>query len=356
MRHFRLYSFLALFVVLTLALTSACSTVPASSGKPATTETPATSAPPASPVTAPVSGTPDLVITKVWLEGLMVKYTVKNMGTVDSPKTETYLYVNDLMPTLGGSSFVDVLKPGEQRTLEFSNYEWPYNRNLSTPETANVNPAGYIELRLQNDKVKVCADAKSEAGETIENNNCKITLVGILWDYDLLRVSNLALWRTNTGEIPDPGSENSLNGAHFQVPNANMEMTPQLEIIPPQVPGGWMQGTYGYFYSEGITGAPKIAALKIPAKLHLISRVGLTSNSIGSDGVTIKVGLKDLNDNVTWVASKKVSTPGAFEDWDVNLSDYEGQKYYLVIRVEGGASTANDFTIWNKMNLTQVND
>jgi len=358
MKHFCLYSFLALLVIMSLAVTSACSTATTSSDTPATTEVPATSGATTAPVTAPVSGgAPDLVITKVWLDGLMVRYSIKNVGTADSPQTEAYIYVNDLMPTMGGSSFVDVLKPGEERSLVFSNYEWPYDRGSSMQEfIANVNPAGYIDLRLQNNKLKVCADAKSEAGETIETNNCKVTLVGILWDYDLLRVSNLALWRNNDGDIPDPGSERSVTGAHFQIPNADMETTPQLEIIPPQVPQGWMQGTYGYFYADGISSSPKIAALKIPAKLHFVARVGLTSNSTGSDGVTVKFGLKDLNDNVTWIASKKVTTPGAFEDWDINLGDYEGQKCYLVLRVEAGASPVNDFTIWNQARLIQVND
>ncbi len=357
MKHFRLYSFLSLVAVLSLALVSACTTPVSPTGQPATAETPAASGPPSSPATPPVSGAPDLVISKVWLEGLMVKYTVKNLGTADSPQTEAYLYVNDLMPTMGGSSFVDVLKPGEERTLEFNNFEWPYDRGSGLQEfSANVNPAGYIELRLQNNKIKVCADAKSEAGETVETNNCKVTLVGILWDYDLLRVSNLATWRNNDGEVPDPGSERSATGAHFQIPNVDMEVTPQLEIIPPKVPGGWMQGTYGYFYSQDIGSPAKIAALKIPAKLHFVARVGLAGNATGSDGVTVKFGLKDLNDNVTWIDSKKISTPGAFEDWDINLGKYEGQKYYIVLRVEAGPSFVNDFTIWNQMKLTQIDD
>jgi len=357
MQHFRLYLLLAVLVVMSLALTSACSTAPTTPATPSTPAVPSTPPVTTAPLTAPAGGTSDLVITKVWLEGLMIKYSVKNIGTADSPQTEAYIYINDLMPTMGGSSFVDVLKPGEERTLEFSNYEWPYDRGSGLQEfSANVNPAGYIELRLQNNKLKVCADARSEVDETIETNNCKVTLVGMLWDYDLLRVSNLATWRNNDGDIPDQGSERSVTGAHFQIPNADMEVTPQLEIIPPQVPGGWMQGTYGYFYSSDVNSSAKVAALKFPAKLHFIARVGLANNATGTDGVTVKVGLKDLNDTVTWLDSKKLTAPGAFEDWDVNLGNYEGQKYYIVLRVEAGPSAVNDFTIWNQARLIQVND
>jgi hypothetical protein len=59
---------------------------------------------------------------------------------------------------------------------------------------------------------------------------------------------------------------------------------------------------------------------------------------------------------VTWISSKKATTPGAFENWDINLSDYEGQKMFFILRVEAGASPVNDFAIWNQAMLIQVND
>jgi len=67
MKHFRLYSFLSLVAVLSLALVSACTTPVSPTGQPATAETPAASGPPSSPATPRVSGAPDLVISKVWL-------------------------------------------------------------------------------------------------------------------------------------------------------------------------------------------------------------------------------------------------------------------------------------------------
>jgi hypothetical protein len=351
-----LYSFLALIIAISLAITSGCTKVTTPDVAPAA---PAVSAAPGvvtAPVPAPVTGASDLVVTNVWLDGLTINYTIKNMGTVDSPQTYSHVFVNDLLPASGSSSFVDVLKPGQEKSLTFSNYEWPFGKNFGEVQAqVQVNPAGYIELPVGNNKIKVCADAKSEANEAVETNNCKVTLVGTLWYYDLLSQSNLATWRNSNGDVPEPGSENNANGAHFQLANVNLEVTPQLETIPQQVPEGWMQGTWGYFYSDEF-GSRRTTAIKIPAKLHFVARVGLARNAIGSDGVSFKVGLKDLNDTVTWIASKKVTTPGAFEDWDINLSDYEGQKYYLILRVEAGASPVNDFAIWNQAKLVQVND
>ena len=358
MKNSRLYLFLALVMVLSLAAVSGCGKVTPGDKAPAVPAVPSAPASPGvitAPVAVPVAGASDLVITKIWLDQSMIYYTIKNTGTGDSPQTYTHIFVNDLFPAMGGSSLVDVLKPGQEKTLTISNYEWPYSPNYGE-NVANVNAAGYLVPSLKNYKVKLCADAKNEAIEAVETNNCKVTLLGILWDYDLLPVASQATWRNSDGDMPEPGSENNANGAHFKIANVDMETVAQLVTVPQQVPQGWMQGTWGYFYTDRDYQAPRMAAIRLPPKLHFVARVGLARNAAGSDGVTFKFGLKDLNDTVTWIASKKATTPGAFENWDINLSDYEGQKCYFILRVEAGASPANDFAIWNQARLIQVND
>jgi hypothetical protein len=255
---------------------------------------------------------------------------------------------------MGSSSFVDVLKPGQERLASFSNYQW-YSKDFDVMTQTQVNSTGYIELPLHNSKVMVCADAKNNAGEAVEANNCKVIIVGILWDYDMLSEFNLAAWSNGEGNLPEPGSENSAGGAHFKLNDASTETVIQLLTVPQHVPNGWVQGTWGYFYADEYH-SPKAAAIKIPTKLHFVSRIGLAGNAKGSDGATFKFGLKDLNGNVNWIASKKMTVPGAFEDWDINLSSYEGQKDYFLLRVEAGASPVNDFAVWNKARLMQVND
>jgi hypothetical protein len=355
----RLYLFLALFTIFSLAAIPGCSTVITPGAALVVPVIPTSPAVAAAPVQAPpratVSGTADLAVTKVWLDGLMINYTIKNLGTADSVPADSYIYVNDMRPVTGGDSYVDVLKPGEQRTQYFTNYQWPYDNNLIEIQ-GKVQSEGYIKLPLNNNKVTVCANAAHAGNETVTTNNCKITLVGVLWDYDLLSVSTMATWRNGNGDMAESGSVNNSNGAHLQIANNYMETTPQLEMIPQQVPQGWMQGTWGYFYSDAEYHSPKIAAIELPAKLHFISRVGLSRDAVGSDGVTFRFGLRDLNDTVTWVGSKTVSTPGAFEDWDINLTAYEGQKDSFLLRVDAGASPYNDFAIWNQARLVQIND
>ena len=127
-----------------------------------------------------------------------------------------------------------------------------------------------------------------------------------------------------------------------------------LEMVPEQVPQGWIQGYWGAFFTDPETRVPQTAYIKIPAKMHFVSTVGLAQNATGSDGVTFKLGLKDMSDTMNFLPGKKMTVPGQFETWDVDLSDYAGQIALIVLRVEAGPSAINDFAVWRQGRLIQV--
>ncbi len=353
MKNPRFYLLLSLIVVISLAVVSGCTQAAPENKTPAPQVAPAGPGAVTAPV-APVAGAPDLIITQVRSDGSKIYYTIKNIGAVDSPPTYTYLKVNDLLPTEGGSSYVDILKPGQEQLNTFSSFQLAPAGSAQTK--LDINPQGYADVRLLNTKIEVCADAQGKASEAVETNNCKVMVLGTPWSYDLLSVNTLATWTNGAGNIPETGGEGNVVGAHFQVSTGSIDVTPTVETIPQQVPDGYMQGTWGYFYADEL-GSQKMAPIRIPPKLHFMGNIGLARNATGSDGVTFKFGLRDsVNNNVTWVDSKKVTAPGPLEYWDINLSDYEGQKDYFILRVDAGASPVNDFAIWNKAILIQVND
>ena len=313
-------------------------------------------------VGAAVSGAGDLVVTDAWLEGCMVYYKIKNAGTLEIPGTTTYLYVDNLFPPMGGTSFCDVMQPGQERTLVFSSYQWPdcgqspassgegrqqWGMLVRAPTGTGVS--GYIDTSILNRQVRVCADGKNEAKEGNKNNNCLTRIWGILLDYDMLPLAHLATWRNSAGEMPAFGSEGSATGAYIKLGDGGLEMVPQ------QAPQGWIQGYWGMFSVDPEFKTPVTAAIQLPPQTHLKLRVGLAGNAQGSDGVTFKVGMRDLSDTVNFLPGRKMTVPGQFEDWDIDLSDYEGQKVLIVLRVEAGATAANDFAIWKEARLMQVN-
>ncbi|MGA2159094.1 MAG: hypothetical protein WB588_12190 [Dehalococcoidia bacterium] len=313
-------------------------------------------------VGAAVAGQPDLIITDAWLQGCMIYYKIKNIGAVDCPASTSLLSVDNLIPPLGSTSFVDIMKVGEERTLSFSSYQWVgcgtnaasgQNGGFSPNIQGSVGPSqsgnGYVVLTL-NHEVKVCANAKDPIPEADTSNNCIIKLFGPLWNYDLLPLAHLASWKNSAGDVPDFGSESNPKGGFIKQGDGS------LEVIPEQVPQGWTQGYWGYFYTDQDTHTDQIAAIQVPAKTHFIATVGLSPNAVGSDGVTFKFGLKDLSDTVNFLPGKQMTIPGQFENWDIDLSDYVGQKVYFILRVEAGSKGINDFAIWKDARLVQVSD
>ena len=313
-------------------------------------------------VGAASSGVPDLVITDAWLEGCMVYYKIRNMGSLQAPGTTSYFYIDNMFPPLGGTSYCDVMQPGQERTLVFSSYQWPDCGQSSGGSTGrsgqwgtvqrysapSAGAYGYVDPSVLNHVIKVCADGKNEIKEGNKTNNCLIKIFGILFDYDMLPLAHLAMWKNSMGEVPAFGTEGSTQGAYIKLGDGGVEM------VPDQVPQGWIQGYWGAFSVSPEFKTAQTAAIKLPAKTHLLMRVGLANNAQGSDGVTFKVGLKDLSDTTNFLPGKKMTVPGQFEDWDIDLSDYEGQKVLIILRVEAGASPANDFAIWKQAKLQQV--
>lgn len=311
-------------------------------------------------VGAAVAGAADLIITDVWLEGCMIYYKIKNTGAQESPATYTHLFVDNLFPPTGGSSFVDVLKPGQEKGANFSSYQWPWcGQEAQGAETAGGGASGctcYVgqgastvaDWSALNHSVKVCADANNEASESDKTNNCMVKLWGKLIDYSLTPLAHLATWRNGSGGAPAFGVESSQQGAYIKMGDGGLEM------VPEPVPQGWIQGYWGDFYTDSELRVARTAAIKIPARLHFIADVGLAQNATGSDGVTFKLGLRDMSDTMNFLPGKKMTAPGQFEAWDIDLSDYEGQTVIFVLRVEAGPSAVNDFAIWKSARLVQI--
>ena len=61
-----------------------------------------------------------------------------------------------------------------------------------------------------------------------------------------------------------------------------------------------------------------------------------------------------MSDTMNFLPGKTMTVPGQFEDWDIDLSDYAGQKAFFVLRVEAGASPTNDFAVWKQARLVQA--
>lgn len=302
-------------------------------------------------VTAPLAGQPDLTVLEAWLEGKMIYYRVKNAGKIDSPQTYTRLYVDNLFPAMGGESFVDVLKPGQEKVLNFSSYEWPYGADTGGMGSWNPDVDIVYDPSIQNHTVKVCADARDQAAETNDNNNCLYKIWGNLWNYDLLPIAHLPIYYNSWDSLDNTEglTEGDRKGAHIKMSDGSLEMVPEAK------PQGFIRGKWGIFYSD-IYGQTRVYRILVPPKLHFKARVGLSNYATGSDGVTFKLGFLDSTDTLRWLGEKKMTVPGKYEDWDLDLSDQQGTLGFFLLQVDAGNSYANDYAIWKEARLLQVSD
>ncbi len=305
---------------------------------------------------APAGAGPDLVITGVSLQGCQIYYTIKNIGNADAGPTTTNLYVNGVMPPSGATSYVDGVKAGQEIQLTFSNYQWPWcnGGSITTGSIEGLVPSGsgslsYVDPAQNNFTARVCANAGNQIAETDTNNNCFTRILSGLVDYNLIPLAHLADWTNGTPSAPMFGAEDSQNGAYINQGDVSLEM------VPNQVPQGWIQGTWGAFYTEAVSRSDMIAAIKVPASLHFKATVGLADNAQAGDGVTFRLGLKDLGDTVTFLPGKRMTVPGQFEDWDIDLSGYEGQTFRFILRVDAVGSPAREYAVWKQARLVQVN-
>jgi hypothetical protein len=123
--------------------------------------------------------------------------------------------------------------------------------------------------------------------------------------------------------------------------------------VPDQVPQGWVQGYWGYYYSDRETGRTYIAAVKVPPKLKFVARVGLADSASANQGVTFKLGIRDLSDQTNFFPGKTMKTPGVYENWEIDLKDYVDQKVFFILRVEAVGASTNSFAVWKEARLVQ---
>ena len=111
---------------------------------------------------------PDLIITDIWLDGNIIKYTIKNQGEVGAGESRSYLYIDGNQVN---SDPVSNLASGQSSNESFVYYDYTCSNNSET--------------------IEVCADKAGPNGaaasngwipESDENNNC----LKVTWLPDLI--------------------------------------------------------------------------------------------------------------------------------------------------------------------------
>jgi len=285
-------------------------------------------------VTPVVAGTPDLVITDIWLSGSQVYYKIKNQGNAVAPPSTSYFYINDLKKT---TDWVDSLAPGEERTAYFSNLQWDF--------VGTVDPR---EATVFTYNVKACANADNAIAESNTANDCLIEAWGPQFTYDFLLNAHLAKWRSGAGELRWPMVPEDDNGAALRI-----TYSPILVICPEYVSNGWIIGQFGEFYTDKESRAAMVRDIEVPILAEFTSKVGFPAGTASPDGVTVALGYYDAMGSIVFFPRMTVKADGMYHDYNVDLSSLVGKKTQFVLLVEANGSPEGDCVRWVEPKIIQ---
>lgn len=290
---------------------------------------------------------PDLVVTEVSIKAKEVYFTAKNVGNAPSPGCRAYLYL-DGTKLVNGDTYVDPLKPGEEKTIVFGKYEYQEPSSaLNLPTPLN---------KLIQWEFKVCVDVEETVSEVNEKNNCKAIIMGQEFLYSFYEKAHLASWTTGAGKLVWPVPENSAGGSAFttegKVLEDNQAHSRILATYPQQVSGGWISGTYADFYTNELRQATSRLLVLLP-HCKFVADVGFTREAPASAKAKFIFTVLDQGGMPIYKKEISATRNGSLDSFDEDLSSFAGATCTLVLRVESGGNPGDDLTVWADPRIIQ---
>jgi len=289
-------------------------------------------------VTPAVTAFPDLVVTEIPAPfSSVVSYKIKNVGTATAQGSWSDLYVNNEKVA---SDHIEPLAPGEERVESFSTYR----TNLIGAAETSENPTKAVVTDL-----RICADAKNEATESNENNNCMEATWGIHLTYSFVENAEFAEWDNGTKKLDWPMSNLDDKGAAFfnhSLLEDGKSYADGLAMYPKHVSQGIIRGTFGHAEHKDpihIT----LNEVTIPADTTFTAMLGFAKGAEAPEGATATFAVVDLNSrDKIYSQTIDVYDDGKLDPFVVDLSDLAGKKAYFVLEVEAKGDGTKDYVVW----------
>jgi hypothetical protein len=288
----------------------------------------------------------DLVVTDVFLLADSLYFKVINIGNEESKGNRAFLYINDVYTS---DTYTNPLKPGEEKTIVFNKFTWPYQiekEQIYSPTQQFIQYA-----------TKVCVDTNNDVPENDETNNCYTIIMGSKVSYNFVEKAHLAPWANEKGLLTFPSPAGNSMGSVFTEASTSTEdgraHSNILATYPQPVTGGYISGKYSYFYNEPVTRVEKSAALVIPPMSHFTAGVGFTKTA--APNAMAKFTFSVIDETGTSVYSREIiaSNDGQLDNFDEDLSSLGGQKRHIILRVESMGEPGGDLAIWIDPLLSQ---
>ena len=155
--------------------------------------------------------------------------------------------------------------------------------------------------------------------------------------YDFYQNASKAKWRSSRGALSFPGKTDDSRGFVIAVPRGKVGQrgTAAIKILethPAWSDNGWIEGRY--------------PALTPASKVHFLSNAGFLQGANASNGAIFKVYVHSFKDNKTMRVYQRHVSPRRLAPIDIDLSRWAGQRIEIILRVEAGGNSAQDWAVW----------
>lgn len=273
---------------------------------------------------------PDLIITGITYNSGLLYYTVKNVGGLEAGPNDTYLY--DQSHVWRDTSWVSGLKPGEEMTRPFTNFNY------------------------QGNEITICADGGKAVPEANEGNNCYVPTFGIKFNYNFQQYASRASWRGSAGR-PEFGLQvDSSRGLATRLGSAvaaDGETYPNvIQMVPAAESYAWIEGIFGDWQERWQLGGYMLP-LELPNNARFTSMVCLSGEASETSSMTFLFGLMEASGDINWWPGMTAAYGGAPQSMDIDLSAYAGKKVMAILRVEAGVSIDDNYALWIEPRISQ---
>lgn len=157
--------------------------------------------------------------------------------------------------------------------------------------------------------------------------------------YDFYTQARSALWRSSAGKLPFPGQTSDRRGFVREINRGYLSPgTAAINILqthPQWAPGGWIAGLY--------------PSMVLGKNVYFRAVAGFLKGADHSDGATFMVQVYE-NGRYHRVVRRTVSARGHVP-LEADLSRWAGKRIQIILRVDAGRSSGQDWAVWVKPRL-----
>ena len=241
--------------------------------------------------------------------------------------------VYDLPKTWSGSDAPEELPSEDAEAIQLAQEETLEGGASGSVQKPHVRP-GTVLVPVTAAKVK---PAKSPEPKVMQATALPVTV----HSYDFYALAGTALWRSAAGRLPFPGPSNDSRGFVRQLSrgylNPGTAAINMLQTHPQWTAGGWIAGLY--------------PAILLGKNLHFHAVAGFLKGSNHSDGATFMVQVYE-NGRYHRVLRRTISAK-RHVPLEGDLSPWAGKKVQIILRVDAGRNSGQDWAVWVKPRLEQ---